>query len=67
MGKALAQRSLAASSLFSQASEILGYDLLQLCSEGPADELSRTEFSQPALFVHSYAAMQELENENPDL
>ena len=67
MGKELVARSSVAARLFSDASEILGFDLLQLCSVGPAEQLNRTEFSQPALFVHAYAALKQLEEERPEL
>jgi [acyl-carrier-protein] S-malonyltransferase len=67
MGTALTVRSLIATELFAEANEILGFDLRNLCAFGPAEQLSRTEFSQPALFVHSYAALKQLEIERPDL
>jgi [acyl-carrier-protein] S-malonyltransferase len=67
MGAALCQRSELAASLFRIASEVLGYDLRKLCSEGPAEQLNRTEFGQPALFVHSYAALKQLEAEQENL
>lgn len=67
MGSALAARSPVAAELFAQASQILGFDLLKLCAEGPTEQLNRTEFSQPALFVHSFAALKQLETERPEL
>ncbi|MEM7560071.1 MAG: ACP S-malonyltransferase [Planctomycetota bacterium] len=67
MGSALTERSPEAKEYFQQASEVLGYDLLELCLQGPGDKLSRTEFSQPALFVHSFAALKQLESEQADL
>ncbi|MEC8557162.1 MAG: ACP S-malonyltransferase [Planctomycetota bacterium] len=67
MGSGLTERSSQAKEYFQQASELLGYDLLELCLEGPIEELSRTEFSQPALFVHSYAALKQLESEQASL
>jgi [acyl-carrier-protein] S-malonyltransferase len=67
MGAQLTQRSQNARALFDEASLILGFDLLKLCVEGPKEELGRTEYSQPALFVHSYAALKELELQRPDL
>jgi [acyl-carrier-protein] S-malonyltransferase len=67
MGGPLVERSVIARSHFDLASEILGFDLLKLCLEGPAEELSRTEFSQPALFVHSFAALKQLEADRPGL
>lgn len=57
MGKGLSDRSPAARELFQRASSILGYDLAKLCAEGPESDLHLTNFSQPALFVHSMAAL----------
>jgi [acyl-carrier-protein] S-malonyltransferase len=67
MGTELVRRSSIAQQLFQQAAEVLGYDLLKLCSEGPTEQLNRTEFCQPALFVHSLAALRQLEAERGDL
>lgn len=41
--------------VFDQANEILGWDLLQACREGPEDRLKQTDVAQPALFVTGYA------------
>jgi len=67
MGAALIARSPVAADLFADASQILGFDLRKLCALGPVEQLNRTEFSQPALFVHSYSALKQLETERPDL
>ncbi|GAA4652406.1 ACP S-malonyltransferase [Kistimonas scapharcae] len=40
---------------FSEASEVLGYDLGQMIAEGPADMLNQTEHTQPALLASSVA------------
>jgi [acyl-carrier-protein] S-malonyltransferase len=40
---------------FGLAEDISGLPVRQLCLEGPADELTRTEVSQPALFALSLA------------
>ncbi|ELU07275.1 hypothetical protein CAPTEDRAFT_119382, partial [Capitella teleta] len=40
---------------FAEASEVLGFDLLKMVSEGPAEQLNRTEYTQPALLVSSVA------------
>jgi len=50
----------AAQSLFTTASEILGYDLLARCVDGPKPLLDSTEISQPAIFVASMAAVEKL-------
>ena len=46
--------------LFDEASSILGYDLQRLCFEGPAEQLNRTEYTQPALLVTSLIAWRAL-------
>ena len=38
---------------FAEASEVLGYDIEALCSGGPAEFLSRTDRTQPALLADS--------------
>lgn len=40
---------------FKEASEALGYDLWQLISQGPAEQLNQTNFTQPALLTASVA------------
>lgn len=67
MGETLVARSPEAAELFGRAEQILGYDLLQICREGPESKLSATEYSQPALFVHSLAALADLRRQRPDL
>ena len=53
----------AAKALFDEASEILGYDLLELCTAGPKEKLDSTVVSQPAIFVASMAAVEKLKAE----
>ncbi len=67
MGKGLLDRSEKARTLFSQASEILGYDLAKLCVGGPEEKLSLTNHSQPALFVHAMAALADFMDQNPTI
>ena len=40
---------------FSEASEALGYDLWHLVSQGPAEKLGLTEYTQPAILTASVA------------
>lgn len=54
----------AAKALFDEASKILGYDLLQVCTEGPKEKLDSTVVSQPAIFVASMAAVEKLKQES---
>lgn len=51
--------------LFATANNILGYDLLSLCLNGPKSELNKTVFCQPAVFVCSLAAIEKLRFQNP--
>jgi [acyl-carrier-protein] S-malonyltransferase len=46
--------------VYEEASEVLGYDLWKLVSEGPAEELDQTTRTQPALLASSYALWQVL-------
>jgi [acyl-carrier-protein] S-malonyltransferase len=56
MGKTLCERFPEARARFDEASQILGFDLLRVCSEGPEEELRKTHTTQPALYVKSLAA-----------
>jgi len=56
MGKDLVEAYPDARSWFDRASEALGFDLAQVCFEGPKEELTRSDRAQPAIFVHSVAA-----------
>ena len=67
MGRQAALALPAAQRLYQQAGEVLGYDLARLCFEGPAEELDSTVFSQPALFVTSLAAIEQLRDKSPDV
>jgi len=66
MGVKIAQHYPAARELFDQANEILQYDLLDLCSNGPAEKLNSTAFSQPALYVASLASLELLRERAPE-
>ena len=57
----------AAKALFDEASDLLGFDLLALCKDGPAERLNATDVSQPALYVASLAALEQLKVTNPAL
>ncbi len=66
MGKSLYDGLPAARNLFDRAREILGYDLAQVCFDGPVESLDSTVHSQPALFVTSLAALESLRQTRPD-
>ena len=67
MAQQLIETASEAKALFDQASEVLGYNLAELCISGPAETLNTTDHSQPAIFVASLAALESLKNENPEL
>jgi [acyl-carrier-protein] S-malonyltransferase len=67
MGRALASELPAARNVYDRANKVLGYDLAEICFEGPADKLNSTVYSQPALFVTSVAAIEKLNHDTPGL
>src|SRR5262249_33188167 len=67
MGKELDAEIPEVCALFDRAGEILGFDLRELCFEGPAEALEATDVSQPAIFVASLAALEELKQTSPEI
>ncbi|KAJ7964260.1 Malonyl-CoA:Acyl carrier protein transacylase [Quillaja saponaria] len=57
MGKE-AQNVPAAAVLYKKANDILGFDLLDICINGPKEKLDSTVISQPAIYVTSLAAVE---------
>ncbi|MFO0904810.1 MAG: ACP S-malonyltransferase [Pirellulales bacterium] len=67
MGRALVERLPAMRVWFDRASAVLGFDLAEVCFQGPAERLDATDVSQPALFVTSLAALDALRTEQPQV
>ncbi|HEY2910371.1 MAG TPA: acyltransferase domain-containing protein, partial [Gemmataceae bacterium] len=68
MGRPLVENTRpAVRALFDEATAVLGYDLLEVCLNGPAERLNATDVSQPAIFVASLAALEELKAVQPRL
>ncbi|MDZ7374555.1 MAG: ACP S-malonyltransferase [candidate division KSB1 bacterium] len=61
MGKDLVEAFPAARELFARAEAVLGFPLQSICFEGPEEVLVQTQYTQPAIFVHSCAALKILE------
>jgi len=61
MGRSLAERFPEARAVFEEADRVLGFKLSALCFDGPEEELTRTENTQPALLVTSVAAFRALQ------
>lgn len=53
-------------SYVNRANDILGFDLKQIMFEGPEEKLKQTEFTQPAIFLHSIALFNTLDA-TPDM
>jgi [acyl-carrier-protein] S-malonyltransferase len=60
MGRDLAAAFPIARQTFDEANEALGFDLAELCFSGPEEQLRLTEFTQPAIFTVSVAALRVL-------
>ena len=52
----LAEQNNVVGSVFAEASDVLGYDLWELVSQGPEARLSVTQFTQPAMLAAGVAA-----------
>ena len=60
MGRDLAAVFPIARQTFEEANDALGFDLAELCFSGPEEQLRLTEFTQPAIFTVSVAALRVL-------
>lgn len=58
MGKDLADAFPECRALYERADAVLGYSLSSICFEGPAEELTRSNHCQPAIFVTSMACFE---------
>ena len=65
MGKELCAQFAAARETFTEADDILGFRLSELCFDGPEATLKLTENTQPAILAASIAALRVLETETP--
>src|SRR5437867_2141603 len=65
MGRQLYETNPAARRLFDEAADILGYKLIDVCLNGPVEKLNATMVSQPAIFVASLAALENLRASDP--
>lgn len=49
-----------------RACDLLGFDIKEIMFNGPQEKLKQTEFTQPAIFLHSYALYATLDT-HPDM
>jgi [acyl-carrier-protein] S-malonyltransferase len=66
MGKELYETNPEAATYFDAANDILDIDLKSIMFEGPQESLKQTEFTQPAIFLHSVALYKTLKAQ-PDM
>lgn len=57
MGKELYDSRKDIKDLMESANEILGFDILSIMFKGTDEDLKKTEVTQPAIFIHSVAAL----------
>jgi [acyl-carrier-protein] S-malonyltransferase len=53
--------------LFTRANGVLGFDLAKVCFEGPAEELTKSNICQPAIFTVSVAAFRAFQKRCPQV
>ncbi len=63
MGKDLYKNFTSAQAVFEKIDQVLGYKLSQIIFNGPAEELTKTQNTQPALMAVSIALIEVLEKE----
>lgn len=52
--------------MLEKSKPILGYDLLDICLNGPEEKLEETRYCQPALFIGGLAGLEKLREEKPE-
>ena len=62
MGKDLYDTYPEAKKIYDKAAGLLDFDILSVCFNGPAEKLTQTRYSQPAIFVTSMAALEVLKH-----
>lgn len=67
MGKNLYDNNEHVKKLFEQANDILGFRISDVMFTGTDEALKQTNITQPAIFIHSVAAFQTIENAVPDM
>lgn len=55
-----------AKSMYEEANDLLGKNIARICFEGPEDELTLTENTQPAILIHSIIALKSLREHDID-
>lgn len=67
MARSLYENNSAARELIDRSDSILGFSISKIMFEGSAEDLKATQVTQPAVFIHSCAALSSVENFAPDM
>ncbi len=67
MGKNLYDSSESNKKLFEDANDILGFRISDIMFTGTDEDLKQTNITQPAIFIHSVAAFQNIDGAKPDM
>src|SRR5512139_1124937 len=65
MGRDLYDNSAEVRRMYELVSDLLESDIAKLSFDGPAEELKRTKYTQPAIMLHSLAALTVLGDDRP--
>jgi len=52
--------------MLDKSKDILGWDVLELCLNGPEEKLAETKYCQPAMFIGGLAGFEKLRAEKPE-
>jgi [acyl-carrier-protein] S-malonyltransferase len=52
--------------MLEKSKEILGWDVLDLCLNGPEEKLENTQYTQPAMFIGGLAGVEKLRKDKPE-
>jgi [acyl-carrier-protein] S-malonyltransferase len=66
MGKDLVENSATARKLVQQADQALGFSISDIMFHGPDEELTKTSFCQPALYLHGMIALEMIRERLPN-
>jgi len=52
--------------MLSKTKDVLSYDILEICLNGPEEKLEETRYCQPAMFIGGLAGIEKLRGERPE-
>jgi [acyl-carrier-protein] S-malonyltransferase len=67
MGKEILEKNPEFETYFAKANEILGFDIKKIMLEGTIEELTQTDVTQPAVFIHSVLTAMSQADFHPDM